>query len=106
MCQKAQRVSPFMYFGTVRLFKILIFCFFFENLKKIEISLSSKDPPSIYLIFCNKLDFQKARRVPLLQVQKLRFLSLRYSADFRRSRLVYEEQMVRIYYSYGKDHLA
>ena len=27
-CQKAQRVSRFMYFGTVRLFKILIF---FEN---------------------------------------------------------------------------
>ena len=28
-------------------------------------------PPSIYLIFCNKLDFQKARKVPLLQVSKL-----------------------------------
>ena len=46
-------------------------------------------PPSVFSIFCSKLDFQKARRVPLFTVVKnLRFLSLRYSADFRRSRLV------------------
>ena len=32
-CQKAQRVSPFKYFGTIRLFKILIF----RKVKKINI---------------------------------------------------------------------
>ena len=43
----------------------------------------------LFLIFCNKIDFQKARSVPLFSILKtLRFLSLRYSADFRRSRLV------------------
>ena len=30
-CQKAPRLSLFMYFGTMRRFKIFIFCFFFEN---------------------------------------------------------------------------
>ena len=53
-------------------------------------------PPSLYLIFCNKLDSQKARRVPLLQVQKLPFLSLRYSADFRRSRLVTDMEFANV----------
>ena len=43
----------------------------------------------IFLIFCNKLDFQKAQRVPPSTILKtLRFLSLGYGADFRRSRLV------------------
>ena len=37
-----------------------------------------------------KLDFQKAQRVPPSTILKtLRFLSLRYGADFRRSRLVW-----------------
>ena len=45
---------------------------------------------SIFLLFCNKLDFQKAQSVPLLQFKKtLRFLSHRYSADLRRSRLAF-----------------
>ena len=70
------------------------FSFFFRKLKK---TLKKKSkfyclrrvPPSICLIFCNKLDFQKARRVtPFTGLKPLRFLSLRYSADFRRSRLV------------------
>ena len=42
-----------------------------------------------FLIFCNKLDFQKAQRVPPSTILRtLRFLSLGYGADFRRSRLV------------------
>ena len=42
-----------------------------------------------FLIFCNKLDFQKAQRVPPSTILKtLRFLSLGYGADFTRSRLV------------------
>ena len=44
--------------------------------------------PSIFL-FSNKLEFQKALRVPLFTILKTsRFLNLRYSADFGRSRLV------------------
>ena len=46
--------------------------------------MSPKGPPSFFLIFCNKLEFQKAFYI----LKTLRFLSLRYSADFRRSRLV------------------
>ena len=48
-----------MYFGTMRLFKIVIFRFF-RKLKKIRNFFVSKGSPSIYLIFCNKLDFQNA----------------------------------------------
>ena len=52
--------------------------------------MTPKGPPSFFLIFCNKLDFQKVERVPPCTILKtLRFLSLRYSADFRRSRLVF-----------------
>ena len=51
--------------------------------------MSPKGRSSIFLIFCNKLDFQKAQRVLLSTIlQTLHFLSLGYGADFRRSRLV------------------
>ena len=66
-------------------------------------------PLSSFLIFCNRIYVNKAQRVPpftffgtmrhfpkeknskisSLKKNVLRFLSLRYSADFRRSRLVY-----------------
>ena len=50
--------------------------------------MSPKCPSFIFLIFCNKLDFQKAQKVPSFTILKpLRFLSLWYSADFGRSRL-------------------
>ena len=72
---KAHRVSPFEFFGTMRLF---------QNSK-----VSPKGSHFIFKIFCNNLDFQKAERVlPFTILQTLRFLNLRYSADFRRSRLV------------------
>ena len=87
----------------MRLFKMIIFRFFDNFL------MSPKGPPSIFLIFCNKLDFQKAQRVPPFTIfdivrffeiifchkncffsvfKNFALLSLRYSADFRRSRLV------------------
>ena len=82
-CQEARRVSSFKYFGTMR----RLFCFFFRKFMKFF--LSPRGPPFIFFIFCNKLDFQRARRVPPFTIFKnLRFLSLRYSADFRLSRLV------------------
>ena len=49
--------------------------------------LSPKGPPSSFLIFCSKLKFQTAQKVFTI-LGTFRFLSLRYSADFRRSRLV------------------
>ena len=53
-----------------------------------------------FLIFCNKLDFQKAERVPPFTILKPSpFLSLRYSADFRRSRLVLMELFSLFVYS-------
>ena len=54
-----------------------------------RIFLSPKDPPSVFLIFCNKLDFQKARSPHFTILKTLRFLSFRYSTDLRRSRLFY-----------------
>ena len=59
------------------------FRLFFENFQCLQ------RPPSIVLIFCDKLDFQKAQRVSFMVLKTLLFLSLRCSADFRRSRLVY-----------------
>ena len=63
---KSPKGPSFKYFGTTRLFKILIFRFFFKNFLKIGNFLSPK-APYYFLIFCNKPDFKKARRVPLLQ---------------------------------------
>ena len=46
-------------------------------------------PPSTFSIFCNKLDLKKSKGPPFTILKTLLLLSLRYSADFRRSRLVY-----------------
>ena len=86
------------FFGIVRLF--------FKNFLMYQ-----KSPPFEFLIFCNKIYVDEAQRVPsftffgtmpLFLKEKifknffekffLRFLSLRYSADFRRSRLVFFRQ--------------
>ena len=64
-CQKAQRVSPFKYFGTVRLFKTFIFVLLFENLFKIfEFFFVSEGSPLQFFWYFKKLDFQNAERVP------------------------------------------
>ena len=57
--QSLQRV-PFTFFGTMRLLKNLIFRFLENFLKFFEIFQSPKGRYFIFLIFCNKLDFQKA----------------------------------------------
>ena len=64
-CQKAQRVSLFMYFGTVRLFKILIFRFFSKMKKILENFLSPKSPPFNLFDILQHTGFSKTRRVPL-----------------------------------------
>ena len=76
----------------MRLLKILIFSFLLENFKFFRnFSMSPKGRSFIFLIFCNKLDFQKAQRIPSTILKTLRFLSLGYGADFRRSRLVFRQ---------------
>ena len=77
---------PFTFSALSDCFKILNF---FPNFFLNRIFSVAKVLPSIFLIFCNKLDFQKVEKVsPFTILKSLRFLSLRYSADFRRSRLV------------------
>ena len=108
--RKFQRVPPFTFFGTVTLFKNHILKFFWAIFFSPQ-----RVPPSIFFIFCNQLEFHKAQRVPPFYIfrhcdtvqfiffifcHQLEFhktqrvppftiLSLRYSADFGRSRLVF-----------------
>ena len=112
--RKFQRVPPFTFFGTVTLFKNHILKFFMGNffqslkgppfkffhiLQPAGVSQSPKGPPFyifrhcdtvhfIFFIFCHQLEFHKTQRVPLFTI-----LSLRYSADFGRSRLVHVTYM-------------
>ena len=72
--RKFQRVPPFTFFGTVTLFKNHNIKFFLGNFFK-----SLKGPPFNFFIFCHQ------QRVPPFTI-----LSLRYSADFGRSRLVFQ----------------
>ena len=70
------RVPPFEFFSALCDFFSKFFC-------------RQRVPLQVFLIFCSKLKFQKAQRVsPSTILKTLHFLSLRYSADFRRSRLV------------------
>ena len=69
---KSPKGLPFYVFRHYEAVQNSHFSFCFENLKKL-IFLSSKDPPSIYLIFCNKLDFQKARISPFYRFKNCAF---------------------------------
>ena len=65
--QKAQRVSPFNFFGTMRLSK---FSFFFRKFlqKNFRIFLNvSKGPPSFFWYFATNWIFGKPKSSPLLQ---------------------------------------
>ena len=63
--------------------------YFFRNLQNFRILFVSKGFPFNLFDILHQSGFSKARRVPLLtSLKTLRFLSLRYSADFRRSRFV------------------
>ena len=54
---KKQRVPSFRFFDTMRLLKILIFCFR-------KFSKSPKGPLSFFLKFCNRMDVKKILRAP------------------------------------------
>ena len=118
--RKFQRFPPFTFFGTVTLFKNHILKYFLGNFLK-----SLKGPPSIFFIFCNQLEFHKAQRVPPFtffdtvtlfnsfffifchqlefhktqRVPPFTILSLRYSADFGRSRLVNQLYSFNVFFS-------
>ena len=75
---------PFSFFGTVRLF--------------LNKKCSPKDPPSMFLIFCKRMDVKKSERARQFGptffkhckriLDTLKSFSLRYGADLCRSRLV------------------
>ena len=63
-CQKIPNGPPFTFFGKVTLFENLIKNFFGNFF------MSPKGPPFIFsFIFCNQLEFHKARRVPLFNFE-------------------------------------
>ena len=57
--EKDQMVPSFSFFGTLRLLKILIFCFFFRKVFKV-----SKGSPFNFLKFCNRKNERKSQRIP------------------------------------------
>ena len=88
--QKAQRVPPLQFSALWDCSKF-IFRFFFENFNFFEIfQCLQRVPPSIFFDILQQTGFSKSTKGPQFTILKtLRCLSLRYSADFRRSRLVY-----------------
>ena len=130
---QSQRVPSSRFFGTMKLFKIVIFrlkldflsiylpIFFSKTIRNLDVISWVKRCIRIFDVISelysvlrrrrrfekrshlgqhaisevwdvtprNKFDFQKTQRVPPFTISKsLSFLSLRYGADFRRSRLV------------------
>ena len=74
--KKSQRVPPFTFFGTVILFKNLILKYHFKK--------SPKGSPSIFLHILQPAGVSQSPKGPPFTIS-----SLRYSADFGRSRLVF-----------------
>ena len=75
---KHPKGSPFYIFRHCDTVQKSHFNFFWEFF-----SSPQRAALQFFFIFCNQLEFHKARRVPPFTI-----LSLRYSADFGRSRLV------------------
>ena len=77
--------SPIQIFRHCDTSKTSFSIFFFE----ISLEFPNGAPSIFLLLFSNKVEFQKAQRVPFFTTSKTsRFLSLRCSADFDRCRLV------------------
>ena len=77
-CQKIAKGAPFTFFGTVTLFKNLILKIFQENFFR-----SPMGPPFIFFHFLQPAGVSQSPKGPPFSI-----LSLRYGADFGRSRLV------------------
>ena len=77
---KKPKGSPYLVFRQYETVSKVSFFVFFSKIfpKKFLYFLNvSKGSPSTFLIFCNRLDFQKVERVPLLtNFKKLRFFEL------------------------------
>ena len=88
---KSPKGSPSSFRHCETVSKFSFFVFFSKNfLKKIfRKFLSPKSPPFIFFDILQQTGFSKFRKSPpLTNFKNCGFLSLRYSADFRRSRLV------------------
>ena len=86
---KSLKGLPFYVFRHYETVQNSHFSFLFRKFQKKSNFFCLQKVPFNFLILCKKLDVQQARRVPPFTVLKtLRFLSLIYSADFRRARLV------------------
>ena len=68
---KSPKGLPFQVFRHYETVQNSHFSFLLSKIPKNRYFLSPKGPPSILLIFRDKLEFQKARMLPLLQFQKL-----------------------------------
>ena len=66
---KSPKGSPFLVFRHYETVSKISFFFFFrkffQKIVKLNFLNVSKGSPSTFLIFCNRLDFQKVERVPL-----------------------------------------
>ena len=103
-----QGPPPLIFYGTVRLFPELFLSpkgphlKFFDILQQSEVSKNPKDLPFLlfrhyetqnchFSFFFFEIFLNVSKKVPPFIILKtLRFLSLKYSADFRRSRLVFQ----------------
>ena len=77
--KKSQRIPPFTFFGTVTLFKNLILIFFLEIF-----SCPQRVPLQFFFHILQPVGVSQSPKCPPFSI-----LSLRYGADFGRSRLVY-----------------
>ena len=88
-CQNPKE-SPFYIFRHCDTSKVSFFDFFSKFFQSLQMV-----PTSIFFLFSDKLDFQKAQLVlPSTVLKTSRFLSLRYSANFRHSLLVQTSKRV------------
>ena len=97
---KSPKGLPFKYFGIMR----LQFFFVFKNfLKMSKFFCLQKVPLQFFWYFATDWIFKKPVGAPFTVLKTLRFLSLRYNADFRRSSLVcYKKRRLQIEYTNTK----
>ena len=80
---KKPKEPPFTFFSTMSLLNILIFLKKFFNCFR-------KDALLFFFDIMHQTGFSKSPKSPPFTIKKLRFLSLGYGADFRRSRLIFD----------------
>ena len=98
---KSLKGLPFYVFRHYETVRNSHFSFFFENKKNWKICLSPKGLPFNLFDILQQTGFSKSPKgPPFTGLKTLRFLSLRYSADFRRSRLVC---FLSVAYKTGRD---